>query len=66
MLPVSDYDVVVVVAVSIAIQITGLVFIAWQAHRMGGMLKESQRMTRAVAGLVIQEHEKTRALFRDA
>jgi hypothetical protein len=40
--------------VSIAVGIGGLLV-------LGGMLRECQRLTRAVAGLVYQEGEKTRA-----
>ena len=44
--------------VGFTMQIAGLVWM----HRM---LRESQRMTRAVAGLVYQESDKLRALFSD-
>ncbi len=66
MLPVSNYDVLVIVAVSAAIQITGLVILGVLAIRQSGMLTESQRLTKAVAGLVVQEEEKTRALIRQS
>ncbi len=66
MLPVSSYDVLVIVAVSATIQITGLVILGVLAFRQSGMLTECQRLTKAVAGLVVQEEEKTRALIRQS
>lgn len=42
--------------VSIAVGIGGLLV-------LGGMLRECQRLTRAVAGLVYQEGDKTRAVI---
>jgi hypothetical protein len=35
---------------------------AWDTHRS---VKEGQRLTRAVAGLVVQESDRIRALMRD-
>lgn len=64
MLPVSNYDVLVIVAVSGALQIVGLVILGVLLLRQSGMIAECQRLTRAVAGLVIQEEEKTRSLLR--
>ena len=46
----------VVIIAGFAVQILGLVAIA-------AMLRESQRLTRAVAGLVYQENDKIRALL---
>ena len=46
--------------VSIAIGTSGLLVLGLV---LGGMLRECQRLTRAVAGLVYQESEKTRALI---
>ena len=48
----------VIVIGGFTIQITGLLV-------MMRMLRESQRLTRAVAGLVYQESDKLRALFSD-
>ena len=64
MLPVSNYDVLVIVAVSGALQTLGLVILGVLLLRQSGMIAECQRLTRAVAGLVIQEEEKTRSLLR--
>ena len=64
MLPVSNYDVLVIVAVSGALQTIGLVILGVLLLRQSGMIAECQRLTRAVAGLVIQEEEKTRSLLR--
>ncbi len=46
--------------IAIAIGIGGLLVLGLV---LGAMLRESQRLTRAVAGLVYQEGEKTRALL---
>jgi hypothetical protein len=46
--------------VSIAIGTSGLLVLGLV---LGGMLRECQRLTRAVAGLVYQESEKTRAVI---
>jgi hypothetical protein len=52
------HDVMLAIIIAgFAIQIAGLVILVLN-------LKESIRMTRAVAGLVYQEEEKTRALLR--
>jgi hypothetical protein len=65
----THYDIVVVIAVCFSIGLTALAAIAWMAwdtHRsMKEGLREGQRLTRAVAGLVVQESEKIRALMRD-
>jgi hypothetical protein len=45
---------VVVAAVGFTVQFVGL-------FMLGRMLRESQRLTRAVAGLVYQEGDRTRA-----
>jgi len=63
---VSNYDVLVVVLVGFGVQIAGLVILGLLAVRQSGMLRECQRLTKAVAGLVVQEEEKTRALFRQS
>lgn len=59
----SDHAIIVLTAiVGFAVQLTGLVILglmARQSHR------ESQRLTRAVAGLVYQESDKIRRLFGD-
>jgi hypothetical protein len=46
--------------VSIVIGTSGLLVLGLV---LGGMLRECQRLTRAVAGLVYQESEKTRAVI---
>jgi hypothetical protein len=33
---------------------------------IGRMVAEAQRLTRAVAGLVVQEEDKTRAMLRES
>jgi len=55
--PVSDHAIIAALAVvGFTIQISGLIVLA-------RMLRESQRLTRAVAGLVYQENERTRSLL---
>ena len=61
---VSNYDVLVVVVAGFSVQIAGLVALGSMIMRQNGMLAESQRLTKAVAGLVVQEEEKTRAIVR--
>ena len=55
----SEHSLIIVVTVAgFAWQTVGLMYLA-------RMLRESQRLTRAVAGLVHQEEEKTRAVLRE-
>lgn len=60
---VSNYDVLMVVVVAASFQIACVVAGGVAIVRM---LRESQRLTKVVAGLLIQEEEKTRALFRQS
>ena len=54
----SDHAIIVLIAiVGFVLQLTGLV-------SLGRMARESQRLTRAVAGLVYQETDRLRELFR--
>jgi threonine/homoserine/homoserine lactone efflux protein len=62
----SHLQLAVILGVSFAVQFGGLVVLGVLAHRMGRMVAEAQRLTRAVAGLVVQEEEKTQALLRPA
>jgi hypothetical protein len=63
-------DLVVLVAVSYAIQVAALFGIGWLvwrgARESKASLTESQRLTRAVAALVVQETEKIRNLLDDS
>ena len=53
----SEHGILMIVVIAgFAVQILGLVAIM-------AMLRESQRLTRAVAGLVYQESDKIRALL---
>ena len=53
----SEHGILMVIIIAgFAVQILGLVAIT-------AMLRESQRLTRAVAGLVYQESDKIRALL---
>jgi len=66
----THYDIAVIIAVSFAIQIAGLVTMilaGWHMVRgFRAMLAEDLRLTRAVGVLVIQEAEKIRAIAREA
>jgi hypothetical protein len=66
----THYDIAVVVAISFAIQMAGLVTMILAGWRMvrefRAELAEERRLTRAVGVLVIQEAEKIRATLRDA
>ena len=65
----THYDLLVFISIVCTLGLTGLVILGWMAcssHRtLSANLAECQRLTRAVGGLIIQEEEKTRALFRD-
>ncbi len=64
MFDVSHFDLLMVVTVAAALHVTVLGFAIWAVVHGHGMVKEAQRLTRAVGALVIQEEEKTRSLFR--
>ena len=58
------FDIAVLITVFSCVGLTFftvIVWMAWDAHKG---LKEMQRMTRAVAGLVVQETDKIRQLMR--
>ena len=65
----THFDLFVVITVFSCFGLTVLAFVgwlAWDAHRSAQKsFEEGRRMTRAVAGLVVQESEKIRALMRD-
>ena len=69
MLPVTHTDLLVILAFTVAITVAGFAWMGFVAYRIETEsrkgLAELQRMTRAVAGLVYQEEEKTRALLRE-
>lgn len=60
-------DLLVVIVVAAAIQVGGLIFLGWLAWKgsreLASMVAESQRLTRAVAGLVVQESDTIRTLL---
>lgn len=70
MLEPTHADLVALVAVSYAVQLSALFGIAWlvwrSAREAKASLAESQRLTRAVAALVVQETEKIRLLLDDS
>lgn len=58
----SDHDLILlVVASSFAVQFAGLILLGLQLREARRDTKESQRLTRAVAGLVMQETAKLAA-----
>jgi hypothetical protein len=69
MLPVTHTDLLVILALTVAITITGFSYMAFVAYRIVKDSKthfaELARMATAVAGMVCQEEEKTRALLRE-
>lgn len=69
MLP-THYDLVVILALSFAVQLTALGYIvslAWLARREARRdAVEGQRLTKVTGVLLLQEAEKLRALIRDA
>jgi hypothetical protein len=59
MAPMSDHAILgLLLVVELIVGLVGVTILV-------RMLRESQRMTRAVAGLVYQESDKLRALFTD-
>jgi hypothetical protein len=72
MLPVTHTDLLIVLAFTVAVTIMGFAFLGVLVYRTEVMIrqgredtKENIRISRAVAGLVYQEEEKTRALLRE-
>ena len=60
----THYDLAVLLALVSCVGftcLTAIMWMAWDAHRG---IKEMQRMTKAVAGLVVQESDKIRELMR--
>jgi len=56
----------VILAVSGAARLTGLVVLGVSLFKISRMVTEAQCLTRAVAGLVVQEEDKTRAMLRQS
>ena len=63
MFPVSHNDLLIVLGLSFGVQILGLIILGMQLYDSRKMVAESQRLTRAVGVLVIQESDKIRQLF---
>jgi hypothetical protein len=62
----SHHYLAIILAVSSAVQVTGLTVLGVVLFKISRMVTEAQRLTRAVAGLVAQEEEKTRAPFHQS
>jgi hypothetical protein len=61
----THFDLLVVITVFSCVALVvlgGLGWVLWDVHRG---VAEARRMTRAVAGLVVQESQKIRDLMRD-
>ena len=61
----THFDLVVVIAVCFSIGLGVLAAVGWMAWDTHRSVKEGQRLTRAVAALVVQETDKIRTLMRD-
>jgi hypothetical protein len=68
---VSHYDLLIVIALTMAIVITGFAIMAVVLYRTQLLVREARqgteeivRISKAIAGLIYQEEEKTRALLR--
>jgi hypothetical protein len=56
----TDHDLLLVVVGGFLLQVAGLVLLGW---RLGAMVREVRRLTRAVGALVVQESERVRAIM---
>ena len=65
MLPVTHAVLLVILAVSLAVTLTGLTVLGLLLRESRREVAEVVRISRALAGLVYQGEEKTRALLRD-
>ena len=69
MLPVSHNDLLIVLACTLAIVVLGFTYMSYVAYRSEMLVREAKaenlRLSRALAGLVYQEEEKTRAFLRE-
>jgi H+/Cl- antiporter ClcA len=62
----THFDLTVILGVLLGILLGLFAYVIYAVRDMSKMLRESQRMTRAVAGLVVQESDRIRALFGDS
>ena len=62
MVSIGHVELLIVLAISFAIQLGGLVFLALQLYDSRKMLAESRRMDTTIGALVIQEADKIRQL----
>ena len=69
MLPVTHNDLLVILACTLAIVVLGFSYMSYVAYRSEMLVREAreenQRLSKAIAGLVYQEEEKTRAFLRE-
>ena len=63
MIPVTNSDLFILITVAACIHIGVLGYAIMAAREGQRMVAEAQRLTKAVAALVIQESEETRQLF---
>lgn len=66
----THFDLTVILAVTFGVLLAALLglfaYAVYAARDIARMLAESQRLTRAVAGLVVQESDRIRTLFGDS
>ena len=60
----THFDIAVLITVVSCFGLSILLVVAWMAWDAHKGIQEMQRMTKAVAGLVVQETEKIRELMR--
>ena len=61
----THFDIAVLITVMSGFGLSVLLFVAWMAWDAHKGLQKMERMTKAVAGLIVQETEKIRELMRD-
>jgi predicted metal-binding membrane protein len=61
----THFDIFVAMLVCFGIGFMALIWTMYVAFQIHKSVKHGERMTRAVAGLVVQESEKIRALMSD-
>ena len=62
----THFDLTVILGVVLGILVGLFAYVVYALRDMSRRLAESQCMTRAVAGLVVQESDRIRSLFGDS